>query len=159
MSFRIEPRIWNVFWNRTQDLKLDLGPGQLPTWRRSMVIDDARFILIPLRDDRVADGEQREELANVRRDGIVGFQIAQHCRRVADFVHDAAYRRLVVLHHVLGQCARLVRENVLHLAQFLVQVRCACSGRSVRLSMVHLQVVVDERRLVFRPTHQYFHEI
>ena len=44
-------------------------------------------------------------------------------------------------HDVLGQCPRLIAENVLDLSQFLVQIGRFRPGRRVVLFVVHFQVL------------------
>lgn len=127
-----------------------------------MVVKDSWSVLIPLRDDRVADGQQSEEFAYVRSVRVVGLQILEHrsgtlrtiraaavktVQSVAGRVDGAANGTLLELHDVLRQRARLVRKDVLDLAQFFVQVGRASAGRCVRGGVVHLQIIIDESGL------------
>lgn len=54
---------------------------------------------------------------------------------------------LVKGHYVLGQGARLVREDVLYLAQLLVERGGACFGICLSTCIIHLLVPIDEERL------------
>ena len=54
-------------------------------------------------------------------------------------------RTLVKGHDILCQRSRFVGENVLDLAQLLVQSRVTSFGRSVRFWMVHFDVPSDEK--------------
>mmetsp|Transcript_39586 Transcript_39586/g.102482 ORF Transcript_39586/g.102482 Transcript_39586/m.102482 type:complete len:408 (-) Transcript_39586:320-1543(-) len=59
-------------------------------------------------------------------------------------VHLAADRDLFQLHDVLSQRARLVREDVGHLPEFVPQVRGPGVRRHIRFVIVHVQVALDE---------------
>lgn len=63
-----------------------------------------------------------------------------HCPTVAAAIDGA----LVEDHDVLGECARLVREDVLHLAQLLIQRGGAGLRGRPFLHAEHLLVPVDE---------------
>lgn len=54
---------------------------------------------------------------------------------------------LVEGHYVLGEGARLVREDVLYLAELLVQRGGACFGICVGTCIVHFLIPIDEERL------------
>lgn len=54
---------------------------------------------------------------------------------------------LVEGHYVLGESARLVREDVLYLAELLVQRGGACFGICVGTCIVHFLIPIDEERL------------
>lgn len=62
-------------------------------------------------------------------------------------VGSARDTTLVERHDVLRERARLVREDVLNLAELLVQRRRARLGVRFRLLVVHLLVPVDQERL------------
>mmetsp|Transcript_52507 Transcript_52507/g.140567 ORF Transcript_52507/g.140567 Transcript_52507/m.140567 type:complete len:210 (-) Transcript_52507:731-1360(-) len=59
----------------------------------------------------------------------------------------AGDRDALQLHDVLRQCACLVGEDVLHLAQLLNQVRGAHHCREVKLPIIHLRIALDVHRL------------
>ena len=125
--------------------------------------------LARLGDHGVAHGEQREELVAGRAERVAAAEhggqlrpgaLAAHqaavrvalvgrcvvARRVAE--RDTADRRLAELHHVPREGARLVAEDVVHLAELLDEVGPAALRRRVARLVVHLEVRVDQQRLV-----------
>lgn len=87
---------------------------------------------------------------------MFGRQVLHHRRGHARTVDDdvvigrvdrAADGALLELHDVLRERARLVRKDVLDLAEFFIQVRSSGAGRRVRLGMIHFHIIIDERRL------------
>lgn len=125
--------------------------------------------IVPLGYHGVTNREQSEKLADVRSVGVtqLGPQVIEdvgrrrgrgrHGDAVPDGrVHGAADGALLELHHVLRQRASLVREDVLHLAELLVQIGRPGTRRRVRFRIVHLEVVVDEGRLICMTIVDYF---
>ena len=75
-----------------------------------MVVEDLRIGVVSLWDDRMADGQQSEELADVGSVRVFGRQVLHHRRGHARAVDDdvvigrvdgAAHRALLELHDVL----------------------------------------------------------
>ena len=63
---------------------------------------------------------------------------------VSLLVDDAVQAKLLEDHLVLRERARLVREQVLHLTEILVEIARVRLGRLIRLLVVHLQVPLNE---------------
>ena len=64
----------------------------------------------------------------------------------AKLVHASVQEELLEYHLVLGECARLVGEQVLDLAEVFVDLRVVRLGGYVHSLVVHLDVPLEELR-------------
>ncbi|KAH9402640.1 hypothetical protein TYRP_016173 [Tyrophagus putrescentiae] len=99
-----------------------------------------------LRNDGVADGEEDEELADLLPVGarLLRGNLLQQQAKLAVVVDSPADGALLKVHDVPCQRPGLVREDVPHLAELLIQVAGPRLSRRVRLLVVQLQVAVDK---------------
>ena len=63
-------------------------------------------------------------------------------------VRDASDRAAAELHLVAGERARLVAEDVFDLSEFFHETRCATQCGRVRAGVVHIEIRIDELRLL-----------
>ncbi len=87
---------------------------------------------------------------NVRNFTIIRIHVKAHCGpiiRVAGSIREFPSRELFELHYILCQCARFVREYIVDLSEFLVQVTGLDLGRHIFLKIIDSPVPSNEEGL------------
>jgi hypothetical protein len=115
--------------------------------RRGLVGDLA---VLGFGNDGVAGRELEEELVDDAGRLVAAVEVGLHLVKGKDLaalvlvddigIGDSADRALPELHLIAGQCARLVREDVLDLAELFDEGRCPAERRRVGLGVVHVEV-------------------
>lgn len=109
-----------------------------------MIMNLAALFL--LGNNCVANGKQNHELFNNRGGGVVLHQVLieqallQLLGGAGWDVQNFSYGATLELHHIAGEGARLICEDVLHHAQFFVQVGSSRSRWGVGFHVVHFNV-------------------